>query len=440
MAAPNGMPNPRSGDPLDVCEQAFNLVLIETGKAAKRAIKNDVIGMASLQSSVMNNAKIGALNEIFNQALDRLESRILDAKSVLDRDRRKLREARVPPGTVQAPMSVPDTMAVDPMNSKVASASGFNGSPTPQFQPFQSPSKPVKQESKPVAPFAPMMGPDLSVSPLVPPAPSPKLLKQEPKSSPRPSSLPGTGNKVGKVNSTPPTVPSKLSNTPPGVGKQNNIPPGATKFGNNATKNAKGQPAPTAKSIGGVNTPTQKPKASPVVPPSVPAPTPPVATPKAPTPLQPPPQAPTPVPVAAPVPAPAPAPNVAPLPPAPPENIFTDTTFSLAPPSSEGPSSSQQQTADMDFEMMDFNVDQLMTGTNGPADVANMDLGIPDGAGSAGGKPGDSLSALNADDNLFDLDDVTYDLETGDNDNFNGSFFPSGDVDGQFDDAYFGLS
>ncbi len=36
---------------------------------------------------------------------------------------------------------------------------------------------------------------------------------------------------------------------------------------------------------------------------------------------------------------------------------------------------------------MDFNVDHLMTGTNGPADVANMDLGLRDNTATNNGAP-----------------------------------------------------
>lgn len=116
-------------------------------------------------------------------------------------------------------------------------------------------------------------------------------------------------------------------------------------------------------------------------------------------------------------------------------------TFSVAPPSNEGPGANQQQTADMDFELMDFNVDQLMTGTNGPADVANMDLSLPDNSVTNGAKSGDSLSNLNADNSIFDLEDMSYDLGAGDN-NFNESFFPDGDnmETDRFDDAFFGIS
>lgn len=91
---------------------------------------------------------------------------------------------------------------------------------------------------------------------------------------------------------------------------------------------------------------------------------------------------------------------------------------------------------------MDFNVDPLMTGTNGPADVANMDLGLQDNtATNNDAKAGDSLSNLNAD-SLFDLEDMSYDLGAGDNNNFNESFFADGDdmETERFDDAFFGLN
>jgi len=91
-----------------------------------------------------------------------------------------------------------------------------------------------------------------------------------------------------------------------------------------------------------------------------------------------------------------------------------------------------------------FNTEQL---PSGPADVANMGLGIQSG------NPVEEANMANVDakiDGLFDLGpggiesmDLEYDLGNGDNSNFNDMYFATGDSGGgtgEFDDAFFNLN
>ncbi len=140
------------------------------------------------------------------------------------------------------------------------------------------------------------------------------------------------------------------------------------------------------------------------------------------------------------------------------EKLFTDMTFSLAPPSTEAPAptqtpqpkAAQQQAQPQGPDPTiigtgdGFNGEQF---TTGPTDVANM------GASAPGAKPAEDASMANVDakiDGLFDLGpgsmesmDLGYDLGNADNSNFNDMYFDSGDNGGgagEFDDAFFNLN
>jgi len=114
------------------------------------------------------------------------------------------------------------------------------------------------------------------------------------------------------------------------------------------------------------------------------------------------------------------------MPPAPSENIFTDMTFSLAPPSSDGPQpnqASQSQEMDLtDLTGSSFDMEGFNGGGNGNgAAVANMDVG---------GFDGEDTNMANVDakiEGLFDMDnmDMDFDLgpDNGDNSSFNNMFF-----------------
>jgi hypothetical protein len=137
------------------------------------------------------------------------------------------------------------------------------------------------------------------------------------------------------------------------------------------------------------------------------------------------------------------------MPPAPSENIFTDMTFSLVPPSSDGPQPGQMshsQEIDLtDLGGSSFNMEGFNSGGNGsgPADVANMDLSGPDGEDT-------NMSNVDAKiDGLFELGgnemdsmEMSFDLgpDAGDNSNFNDMYFGDGDDNmgsGEFDNNFY---
>lgn len=391
--------------PPDVLQQMFNEVLIQTGKALKNASRDGKSG--SPQASLTTDTKIPVCVKTFNAALDDFEQEILRAKSVLQRDLNQLRASRRPPPE-RTPVAPPAPMTVElesPTMTASKAPTPTNASVSP-FQTFQSPKRPIKQESKPVAPF-PNMGFDLTNSPEVKPVPSPKMTKKEPKNSPRPATLAGAATRPSsapprKETKVPiPTIPRSATATP-----QVSVP----------TASAPAIPQNNIRA-----------------PPTAPASAPPTAPPQ----------------------AQGPAPTAAMAPTA--EPIFTNITFSLATPSSEmqNPMGGQAQPPQhIDLvalgqggDASNFNISHFPGGSgSGPANVANMDLGV--------GHGGLDVNMSNVDakiDTLFDLGsagmdnmEMDYDLsgDAGDNSNFNDLYFNSGDDNmgsGEFDNTYFDL-
>jgi hypothetical protein len=90
------------------------------------------------------------------------------------------------------------------------------------------------------------------------------------------------------------------------------------------------------------------------------------------------------------------------------------------------------------------NVEQFL---GGPADVANMGLGIQ---GNDAGGDGNLTNVDDRINGLFDLGpgsidnmDLEYDIGNGDNSNFNDMYFPTGESNsgaGEFDDAFFNFN
>ncbi|KAK3357197.1 hypothetical protein B0T25DRAFT_538516 [Lasiosphaeria hispida] len=396
---------PKSNKPLDVLQQMFSEVLVQTGKALRTANRDGKD--ANAQASVIANPRIPASIETFNAALDELENDLLRAKAVLQRDLNQLRASRRPPPD-KKPVAPPAPMVVDLNSPTITKVS------VPQT--FQSPNRPTKQDNKPVAPFPNMGGFDLTVSPEVAPTPSPKMLpkSKEPKNSPRPAMM---ANATGRP-SAPPRKETKV-------------------------------PIPTIPRSA-VATPQAPPPSA--LPPKTPV----VAAPSVPTPKVVQNTAPPPAPIQTPVPIPQ-----VPLPPVPmpapgSENIFSDMNFSLALPSSDGSNPNQTQQPDIDLVALgaggdissSFNMDDFGNGGgNGPADVANMDL-----TGGTGGSNDIDISNVDAKiDGLFDLGsagidnmEMDYDLsgDAGDNSNFDDMFFNTGDDNmgsTNFDNTYFNL-
>ncbi|KAK0711552.1 hypothetical protein B0H67DRAFT_541259 [Lasiosphaeris hirsuta] len=393
---------PKSSKPLDVLQHMFSEVLVQTGKALRTASRDGKD--ANAQASVAANPRIPASIVTFNVVLDELENDLLRAKAVLQRDLDQLRASRRPPPE-KKPVAPPAPMVVDLNSPTITKAS------VPQT--FQSPNRPSKQDNKPVAPFPNMGGFDLTVSPEVAPTPSPKVLpkSKEPKNSPRQAVM---ANTTGRPSSAPTRKETKV-------------------------------PIPTIP-----RSTTATPQAPPpsVLPPKTPV----VAAPSVPTPKVVQNVAPPPAPTQTPVPIPQ-IPLPAPMPATGPENIFTNMTFSLAPPSSDGPNPSQSQQSEIDLVALgaggdmssSFSMDNFGNGGgSGPADVANMDL--------TGGSNDIDISNVDAKiDGLFDLGsagienmEMDYDLsgDAGDNSNFDDMYFNTGDDNmgsTNFDNTYFNL-
>ena len=284
----------------------------------------------------------------------------------------------------------------------------------------QNVARPVKQESKPVAPFPEMGGFDLTVSPVVSHTPSPKTVAKGalPKKSPRPAPVAGA---VGKALNAPPRKETKVP-----------LPP-----------TARPMPAPTSASQ--AKAPARPAPMQSVTPIPIPVPPtqvpPPARAPVAPV------QTPVPIPTPGLVPPPAPAQTAAPvasMAPTGPENIFTDMTFSLAPPTADEQTGSNPHLGEIDLTAL------------GNGDLGNLGMnGFPSagGAGAGNGAPDadmdlgelDNHETAMADAKLFDMGpslmdnmEVDYDLggDNGDNSNFNDMYYDDNMTSGEFD-TYF---
>ncbi|KAI1777949.1 hypothetical protein F4818DRAFT_408520 [Hypoxylon cercidicola] len=127
-------------DPLQVLNQVFNEVLVQTGK---HIAKNPVVAASTIR------AKTSDSMTAYHYALDDLESEITRAKAVILRDLEKLRAARAPP---PAPVPAPQP-AAPPAPMMDLPSSAAHTMTAPAFAP--------KQESKTAAPF-PDMGMGMS--------------------------------------------------------------------------------------------------------------------------------------------------------------------------------------------------------------------------------------------------------------------------------------
>jgi hypothetical protein len=386
--------------------------LVTTAKTF-RAARRDGKGNPAAAAAAME-MRVPASIEKFNAILDEVESDIVSmlaeqlsshpanfakllTKAVLERDLKLLRAKRQPPPE-QKPVAPPAPMVVDLESPKMAAKDPFTGLPGPP--------PPGKQASKPVAPF-PNMGfegtsPEVAAAPNPKPVPKPKDVKN----LARPAGAAAAAARPASAS------PKKAPKVPP---------PQAHRPGGVAT-------APQTPLIN----PTAQLKAS-----SIPA----TANRQ---------QTSTPAPgnvlAAAAPPQSAPATGNG--------NLFTDMTFSVAPPSGGAQlqeqvpqlqrGASQQQLPPAGTDIANMGTGEQFTG--GPVDVANMAVGVQ------GSKPDDS-SIANVDDKidgLFDLGpggidsmDLEYDLGNGDNSNFNDMYFASGDSNGgtgEFDDAFFNLN
>lgn len=328
------------------------------------------------------------------------------SKAVIERDLRLLRAKRQPPPQESKPVAPPAPMVIDLESPKMTPKASFAGLP--------GPSLPGKQASKPVAPF-PNMGFE-GASPEVAAAPNPKSVPKpkDVKNQARPAGATGPAARAASVPQNKDVkVPSPHLHRPAGVATapQTPINPPAQPKSSFVATAAANRQASTL-------TPSNAPGTS-------------AATPPAPVTAN--------------------------------GNLFTDMTFSVAPPSGDAHVQNQapQPQRTMPQQQLppsasgitntgagDALGHQLEQFKGGPADVANMDVGIPDI------KAGDVNNITNVDDKidgLFDLGpgdlddsiDLEYDLGNGDNSNFNDMYFATGDNSGgagEFDDAFFNLN
>ncbi|KAI1378185.1 hypothetical protein F4677DRAFT_412407 [Hypoxylon crocopeplum] len=184
-------------DPLQVLDQMFNEVLVQTGKHLKASAKDGPRNIVGASNAI--RAKTSSSLSTYHYALDDLESEITRAKAVLLRDLEKIRAARAPiPPPAPAPQPVAPPAPMMELPSSAAHAMS-----APAFAP--------KKENKTAAPF-PDMGMGMSAdvvdltssekkpSPRVPPnairpparpaPPAKNDVKPSPKQTPKPTPKP----------------------------------------------------------------------------------------------------------------------------------------------------------------------------------------------------------------------------------------------------------
>ncbi|KAI0145735.1 hypothetical protein F4776DRAFT_607735 [Hypoxylon sp. NC0597] len=239
--------------PLQILDQMFNEVLIQTGKHLKANVKDGSRSTAGATNAV--RAKTSDSLATYHYALDDLESEITRAKAVVLRDLEKLRAARAPPAPAPQPAAPPAPMMELP-------SSAAHTSSAPAFA--------VKQEPKTAAPF-PDMGMGMSAdvvdltssekkpSPRVPPGvirpparASPQVkheMKPSPKQTFKPTPKPTPPTKVTPV--PVPQIPRPQGHQPSSVG------PGAVaqpqSVGSNAQTARQTQAKPAAQAAQDVN-------------------------------------------------------------------------------------------------------------------------------------------------------------------------------------------
>ncbi|KAJ4414607.1 hypothetical protein N0V85_003075 [Neurospora sp. IMI 360204] len=389
---------------LDELDRLYNNVLVETGKIFKVLAKEG--GSSVVELPAANTSRIQYNIEEFNATLDEVEFEIVQAKAAILRDLNKVREKRNPPPVpVPAPKPASLPAPTAPMAPKAPMAPMTVGIPAGPSPPQPQPGKPPLNKS--VAPI-PDMGLDLTASPVAKHSPSPKLVKTNPKNSPRPRAarpvsappkkdskgLPGQASRLAhaataasqppRSASAAPQAPHPVHNAKSAVLHGGNPGSGPTAPPNHI--NIPNQPHHQTVSGPQPSQPTQGPQGTFHAPPP--------ATAKAP--------------------APVPAPGA--------EALFTNMTFSLAPAPGEAPKQNHQPAANM---------------TNAPHPPApNVGQApVPPNASTNGG--GEDANMSNAE--IFDLgsgsmdnmEDINYDLggEGGDNSNFNDLYFSSGGDD-----------
>ncbi|KAI2466016.1 hypothetical protein F4781DRAFT_407227 [Annulohypoxylon bovei var. microspora] len=208
--------------PLQVLDQMFNEVLVQTGKHLKASLKEGPKNIAGASSAVRTKATDSLTS--YHYALDDLESEITRAKAVVLRDLEKLRAARAP-----APAPAPQPVAPPAPMMELPSSAAHTIS-APAFAP--------KQGIKTAAPFPDMgmgmssemvdlTGSDKKPSPRVPPGairppakatpPVRNEVKPSPKQAPKPTPKPTPKSTLPiKVTPVPlPQIPRPQGFQPP---------------------------------------------------------------------------------------------------------------------------------------------------------------------------------------------------------------------------------
>ncbi|AEO57400.1 hypothetical protein MYCTH_2303524 [Thermothelomyces thermophilus ATCC 42464] len=431
---------------IDRLPNVVNDVLVTTAKAFKAARRDGKANPAAAAAAI--ESRIPDAVERFNAILDDVESDILLAKAVLERDLKVVRAKRQQPPPGQKAVAPPAPMAVDLESPKMAAKEPVTGLPGPP--PSGTPTS-GGQANKPVAPF-PNMGFE-STTPEAAGVPSPKAVPQPniSKNLVRPGGTALAAAAAARPASAPPKKDVKVSppqtNRPGGVATAPQTPlnPSAQQVKPSSTPVGPNRQTPnlTPGNAGGVAAPVSAAPVSAAPALTAPASTAPASSAPAPT---------TPVPT-----APAPTASAAGN-----GSLFTDMTFSVAPPLNDSQPQkpapqpqrreSQQQSApprtdDANAGAESVPAPKAEQSTGAPADVASTDAGVRDA------KNAEDNSMANIDDSidgLFDLGpggmdsmDMEYDLSNGDNSNFNDMYFGTGDNSGgsgEFDDAFFNLN
>ncbi|PSS03767.1 hypothetical protein BD289DRAFT_420150 [Coniella lustricola] len=343
-----GQPGPRH--PTDALTEQLNSIMVQMGRIMTAQKSNpDRADLIAINAK----RKIEESYDRFHCRLDDIELEIMDAKAVLLRDLRKLREKKQQAERIHAPIQAqqPAPMIIELDETKpagptvpVAPMMATGGSP------FMANRGILKVQPSPVAPFPDMGGPTGAPKPITSPAlarvkPPVDQKRQSPK-QPTPKQTPKSIPKSSPPSGRPANKPNPLANTPK---------------------------------------PTPKPPAS--------APPPPLPVVEA-------------APVVAAPPAPIvhvvkPPPPPAPAAPIPPQNPFTNATFTVDPSNNEN--GMQPGAANIDLDAI---LDMDSFGAGGPGDPANMDV-----------------SANQSNDTAMDDLDHFFDMEPSTSSNFDDANF-----------------
>ncbi|CEI68739.1 hypothetical protein FVEN_g7994 [Fusarium venenatum] len=157
------MASQTSPDPLDVLQAMVDDVLVHTGKAL-RASRKDVQGNAQSSQATLKS-KLPESIDGFREALHKLEWDIIDAKSVLMRDIKRIQEQKQKQQQSQQILKQQPVVAPQPVEPQSKSPMVIDLESSPPPPPQDQPMTELKA-NKPVAPFPDMgMGlPDIGQS------------------------------------------------------------------------------------------------------------------------------------------------------------------------------------------------------------------------------------------------------------------------------------